>query len=471
MKPQDQLPPPGPNYWVAPPTSSYYGQRIATSEPTAGGRHWPWADGGYTPQQIRGAYGVTALRHDRSRADRRGRRRVCLADDAVRRRRVREVTGNQPFRSGQYQQYLPGYFYDTSADECDAQGWYGEETLDVESVHGMAPDANVHFVAAASCNDTDLAAADAQIVNRHLASIVTDSFGEPFDDAVITPEWDQIFEAGAAEGIGFFFSSGDSGYEDPNAEDPYSDQIQVDYPTSSPWVTSVGGTSLAIGPNNNYEWELPWGTLLDPLAASGTSWMNTPPPVYGPDTYDGSSGGGVSTYYTQPWYQRGVVPNRLAKDVPEGTTSTPMRVVPDVSALADPATGMLVGETSLQPNGTTYAFSLSRIGGTSVSSPTFAGIEADAQQAAGHDLGFANPAIYARAGSRAFHDVTQAPYGQYEVRNNYTDPDTQAGPLLTYLRAIGIDGTGPAALPASPGYDDSTGVGSPNEYIQSFGGF
>jgi len=60
MKPQDQLPPPTYNYWVAPPTSSYYGQKIATNEPTAAGRHWPWAVTGYTPQQIRGAYSVTA---------------------------------------------------------------------------------------------------------------------------------------------------------------------------------------------------------------------------------------------------------------------------------------------------------------------------------------------------------------------------------------------------------------------------
>ena len=58
------------------------------------------------------------------------------------------VTGNRRFRPGQYQQYLPSTFDDTAADECDAQGWYGEETLDVESVHDMAPDANVHFVAA-----------------------------------------------------------------------------------------------------------------------------------------------------------------------------------------------------------------------------------------------------------------------------------------------------------------------------------
>ncbi len=383
------------------------------------------------------------------------------------------VTGNRPFRPGQYQQYLSRYFYDTAADECDAQGWYGEETLDVESVHDIAPAADVHFVGAASCNDPDLAAADAAVVNLHLASIVTDSFGEPFDDAVITQVWDQIFEAGAVEGIGFLFSSGDSGYEDPVVEDPDggSDKLQVDYPTSSPWVTSVGGTSLAIGPGDNYEWELPWGTLLDPLAASGTSWTYSPPPPYSVDTYDGSSGGGVSTTYTQPWYQRGVVPYSLATAVPEGTTTTPMRVVPDVSALADPSTGMLVGQTTLQPNGTTYAFSLSRIGGTSVSSPTFAGIEADAQQAAGHDLGFANPAIYARYGTPAFHDVTQNPSGQYEVRNNYTDPQTETGPLVTYLRAMGIDGEGAAALPATSGYDDSTGVGSPNRYIRSFFGF
>ncbi len=66
-----------------------------------------------------------------------------------------------------------------------------------------------------------------------------------------------------------------------------------------------------------------------------------------------------------------------------------------MSALADPSTGFLVGQTTLQPNGKTYAFSLSRIGGTSVACPVFAGIEADAQQAAGHPLGFANPAIYA----------------------------------------------------------------------------
>ena len=148
-----------------------------------------------------------------------------------------------------------------------------------------------------------------------------------------------------------------------------------------------------------------------------------------------------------------------------------MRVEPDVATLADPSTGILVGQTTLQPDGTAFAFSLSRAGGTSVSCPVFAGLEADAQQAAGHPLGFANPAIYRRFGTSAFHDVTDHPFGishLAEVRTNYTDPATKAGPLVTFLRTLGVDGEGAAALPAVKGYDDSTGVGSPARYVQSF---
>jgi len=468
--PADTLPPPDPNYWVAPPCSTYYAQKIAVNEPSAYGKKQPWTNCGYTPRQIRGAYNV-------SKSGMTGKGQTVAILDAYASptmlsdaNEYARVTGDKPFRPGQYRQDLASTFTQTAADECDAPGWYGEETLDVESVHGEAPNANVVYVGAASCTDQDLTSALASIVDHHLASIVTDSWGEPYDvDALVAVD-DLIFQVGAVEGIGFFFSSGDNGYESPD-EDAGSDQIQVDYPTSSPYVTSVGGTSLAIGRSKNYEFETSWGTLLDPLASNGKSWESTPPGVY-PDYYDGSSGGGVSSVYTQPWYQAGVVPNSLATSLPNGTTSsTPMRVVPDVSALADPSTGFLIGETTLQPDGTTYAFSLSRIGGTSLSSPTFAGIEADAQQAAGHALGFANPVIYQRYGTSAFHDVTDHPLGPgylAEVRNNYTDPDTKTGPLITYLRTLGIDGEGAAALPAVVGYDDSTGVGSPDYYIQSF---
>jgi subtilase family serine protease len=474
MTPADTLPPPGPNYWVAPPCSQYYGQKIAVKEPSAYGAKQPWTNCGYTPRQIRGAYGV-------SRSGMTGKGVTVAIVDAYASptmpsdaNQYAKVTGDKPFAAGQYTQDLASNFTGTAPNECDAPGWYGEQTLDVESVHGMAPDANVVYIGAASCNDQDLGDALALIIDNHLASIVSDSWGEPADDSSEIPVYEEIFQAGAAEGIGFFFSSGDSGYENPS-EDPGSDMQQADFPPESPYVTSVGGTSLAIGRHNNYEFETSWGTLLDPLAggvpARHRSWKDTPPGVY-PDGYDGSSGGGVSFDFTQPAYQKGVVPNSLATALPNGSTATkPMRVEPDVSALADPSTGILTGETTLQPDGTTFAFSLSRTGGTSVSCPVFAGIEADAQQAAGHAIGFANPAIYRRYHTSAFHDVTDHPLGSRhlaEVRSNYTDPSTKKGPLVTYLRTLGIDGEGAAALPAVKGYDDATGVGSPARYIQSF---
>jgi subtilase family serine protease len=470
MKPADTLPPPGPNYFIARPCSGFYGEKIAYNEPYAYGQPQPWTNCGYIPSQIRGAYHVTE-------SGMTGKGQTVAIVDAYASptmlsdaNQYAKVTGDKPFAPGQYTEYLSSTWEYTSANECDAQGWYGEETLDVESVHGQAPDAKVVYVGTASCEDSDLLDGLAIIVEKHLASIVSSSWGEPYDGATLIPAYNVVFQAGAAEGIGFFFSSGDSGYEDPT-EDPGSDMLQVDWPDSSPWVTAVGGTSLAIGSSNNYEFETSWGTLLDPLASDGKSWEYTPPGLY-PDYYDGSSGGGVSTVFPQPFYQAGVVPKKLATALPNGTTSpTPMRVVPDVSALADPSTGLLVGETGLEPNGTTLAFLLSRIGGTSVACPTFAGIEADAQQAAGHVLGFANPAIYRRYGTDAFHDVTDHPFGAAhlaEIRNNYTNPYTKTGPILTYLRTLGIDGEGAAALPAVEGYDDSTGVGSPDWYIQSF---
>ena len=472
-----QLPPPGPNYWTAAPCSTYYGQKVATNKPTAYGKHQPWTNCGYTPSQVRGAYGVT-------KSGMTGKGQTVAIVDAYASPTIKSDAnqfashvGDQPFAAGQFKQYKAGPYTLAGANECDAAGWYGEETLDVESVHGMAPDANVRYVAAGSCEDPDLVNAEALIVDNGLASIVSNSWGEPSSDSTLNTTFDLIFQVGALEGIGFTFSSGDSGYEGPG-EDSLSTQDQVDYPTSSPYVTSVGGTSLAISKSSQYQWETSWGTILDPLIHTkngGKKWQYTPPGKY-PSGYDGSGGGGVSTEYPQPSYQAGVVPTSLAESLPTGTTSsTPMRVVPDVSALADPSTGILVGQTTLQPNGKTYAFSLSRIGGTSVACPTFAGIEADAQQAAGGALGFANPAIYYLdthaaygAADAAFNDVTDHPLGAgslAEVRNNYTDPYTKQGPLLTYLRTLGVNGEGSDALRAVTGYDDATGVGSPSNYI------
>ncbi|HEY0719487.1 MAG TPA: protease pro-enzyme activation domain-containing protein [Streptosporangiaceae bacterium] len=253
MRPADLLPPPPANYWTAGPCSKFYRQKIAFTEPRAYGAHQPWTDCGYTPAQIRGAYGVTA-------SGMTGAGQTVAIVDAYASPSIltdantfAATVGDQPFGAGQYHQYLPSSFSGTA--QCGAAGWYPEETLDVESVHGQAPAAGVNFVAGASCSQSDLLAADAFIVDDHIASVVSNSFGDPSDLDPIASAYDQVFEVGAAEGIGFFSSSGDSGYESPEENPGVSDQIQTDFPASSPWVTSVGGTSLAVGPARNYEFE------------------------------------------------------------------------------------------------------------------------------------------------------------------------------------------------------------------------
>jgi subtilase family serine protease len=555
--PGDTLPPPPQNYFIAPWSSAYYGQKVAagpfgvvagttTKIPKVNGQAQPWTNTGYTPAQVRGAYNV-------AQSGETGKGVTVAVIDAYTPATLKsdaseyaqwaagQPGGNpaldKPFVNGQFKVVEhPGAttYDDTSDSECGASGWYGESTLDVESVHGMAPDANVTYIGASDCTDQGLGNALAYVVNNHAASIVTNSWGEPFDDSSLVSVYDQMFQAGAAEGIGFFFSSGDSGYEDPNYEDP-TDQVEVDYPDSSPWVTSVGGTSLAIGKNDNYEGETSWGTFLNPLSVNSngkSSWTFAPTDTRDEllnGLWDGASGGGVSTAYAQPWYQKNVVPTKLAETEVTSTpitddtgtsfgtvtlaynesltrASSPMRVTPDVSALADPSTGVAVGETLFGPDNAQGVpgpekFYLSRIGGTSVASPIFAGIEADAQQAARQPIGFANPAIYgldARSSS-AFHNITDNPNGTtfYELRSNYTDPMNETLPLVTYLRTLGADGftgrnvtfpaipagalgTGSPALPsvtvnlesrlqANGGYSDVTGVGSPDNYIRDFG--
>ena len=98
---------------------------------------------------------------------------------------------------------------------CGGNGWFGEETLDVEAVHAMATDANVMYYAARSCTDTDfldVAAAD----RRRQQGVDRDQLvGRPRQNTTsgTIVAYEQIFQQGAMQGIGFMFSSGDDGDE------------------------------------------------------------------------------------------------------------------------------------------------------------------------------------------------------------------------------------------------------------------
>jgi subtilase family serine protease len=258
---------------------------------------------------------------------------------------------------------------------------------------------------------------------------------------------------GALEGIGFYFSSGDGG-----DEKAATGAKQTDMPASLPWVTAVGGTSLGVGPNGEYQFETGWGTDKALLSPSGTSWAALP------GGFVAGAGGGTSGRVAQPDYQQPVVPDALAL-----VAGTRHRVVPDIAAVADSSTGFLVGQTQAFPDGTSR-YSEYRIGGTSLAAPVIAGLQALAQQRAGAPLGFANPAIYERFGTQALHDVTDTPFGRNvqlgEVRVDYVNGVDATGGTVTSLRTLGRD----SSLQATPGYDDVTGVGSPSAgYLPSFG--
>jgi len=125
----------------------------------------------------------------------------------------------------------------------------------------------------------------------------------------------------------------------------------------------------------------------------------------------------------------------------------------------------MVGFTQKLPDGTT-GFAEQGYGGTSVACPLFSGVQADAQQAAGRPLGFANPEIYARyraLGTLAFHPVTDNPGGSTKAvaYDNGLTNGVQQGWLFT----LGTDYT----LKATTGYNDVTGLGSPRlGYLLSF---
>src|SRR5205085_10199075 len=125
--------------------------------------------------------------------------------------------GDTAFRPGQFMKVRPSGNY-RFGFQCGGGGWYQEETLDVEAVHGMAPDANVMYYAARSCSSWDLLNAMARIVDDNQASIVTDSWGLPsqYVGAGLITAYEQVLLQGAARGLGSRSSSGDTADEGRN---------------------------------------------------------------------------------------------------------------------------------------------------------------------------------------------------------------------------------------------------------------
>jgi subtilase family serine protease len=123
----------------------------------------------------------------------------------------------------------------------------------------------------------------------------------------------------------------------------------------------------------------------------------------------------------------------------------------------DPSTGLLVGQTQTFP-GHVERYGEYRLGGTSLSSPLFAGVMALADDAAGAPHGFVNPALYSLAGTAAFRDVVDPPRTVAAARTDFVNGVNKEDGLSYNLRTMNDTGT----IRTRPGYDDVTGLGSPN---------
>ena len=295
----------------------------------------------YTPAQVRAAYGISNLTFD-------GSGQTIAVVDAYDNPNILESLDTFDAQFGLtangttlFNQYGPASSFLTvlgqsgqtsSLPATDPAGagnanWELETALDVEWIHAIAPGAQIVLVEASSQSLSDLMAGVATAASQPGVSVVTMSWGFPEGQAVFAADeanYDSVFNV---PGVTFLASTGDYGTSDP------------EYPAFSPNVVAVGGTSLILNSDQSYNSETGWGYYADSL---GTSI---------------GSGGGLSLYQPEPSYQQGV-------------QSTGSRTTPDVSLIADPATGAWIADT--YNLGLDNPFEVA--GGTSLSSPAFAGL-------------------------------------------------------------------------------------------------
>jgi subtilase family serine protease len=316
---------------------------------------------------------------------------------------------------GTFTQIAPDGLTPFVVGDDNMTGWAEEISLDVLWAHAIAPRANIVLVLSKSNDDADILSATNYAVNHHLGDVISQSFGENEScvDPKLLAQEHLLFANATLRGITLLASAGDFGSAQVTCDG--SDLVQaVSSPASDPLVTAVGGTELhaaryclpqlgcnpaANPPFGTYQGEVVW---------------NEGPPI------NGATGGGFSVLVDKPFYQLGVVSGK-------------QRGVPDVSYSAAVNFGLL---TYLNIPGIPPGFY--GFGGTSAGSPQWAALVAIADQKTGHNLGFINAGLYRinllrSQYSATFFDVTSG--------NN---------------AFFGVPG-----FSAGPGWDATTGLGSP----------
>lgn len=420
------------------PCSDYYGENTAEFPEAYGTTTFPTNICGYNGEQLREATGVPQNASGAGQT-------VAIIDAYASPTIVSDVNrlsisrGQRPLTT--YSQKVPAKFYDQALCQ-QPSGWQGEQTLDVQAVHNIAPKAKIFYEGGFNCGGgLDVALSD--ILDNNRASIVTNSYGNAGEPPLylLKAEENQHLQA-AAEGIGLYYSSGDSGDESIDENGNPTLPRQPDYFATSPWVTGVGGTSLGIAKDGSVALQTGWGSAVDPVVKdTATGALGYGEPL--PGEFSGGAGGGASGLFAQPFYQKGVVPAGLAGG---------RRTSPDVSADADPYTGEVIGISPIVDETTlaTGDYEEQTYGGTSLASPLFAATVALAQQASHRRVGFLNPVLYAayKAKPSSVRDVLPA-----TAALAYTSVNSGNSYLVTLDRDT--------SLTTRKGYDTDTGLGSP----------
>jgi len=245
-----------------------------------------------------------------------------------------------------------------------------EAAMDVEYGYGMAPDAHLRYYLAASGADSDMALAVTQAANDRSLHVVSNSWGARFEgssSSFVVATTNEFMHA-VAVGTTFYFSSGDNAVDSGCPADT-SGAVEpcttVQYPASSPYVVTVGGTNIAMNSSlTKTTLETSWSLASD---LSG-------------------SGGGCNAAFARPQWQIGV-----------GAASCKGRAEPDIAA-----DGGEDAPANVEANGQAQ-----KVWGTSLASPLVAGMAVDTNGylLASHKalMGFAAPKLYRLANSPDYH--------------------------------------------------------------------
>jgi kumamolisin len=286
---------------------------------------------------------------------------------------------------------------DTQASDQNGDST-GEVMLDMCVVGSVAPGAKIFMYFTEFNSQGWVDALHDAISGDNDISVISISYGNPEKDpnsawtAMGVKVVNAAFQAAMAKGITICCASGDDGSSDGARRG-----AEVDFPASSPFVMGVGGTKLVAsnGSTPRITSEVVWNELLQG---------------------EGAGGGGISAVFSKPSYQDGVnVPPSVNPPHNVG------RGVPDVAAVADPVTGVVVMRIDGQH--------LEPIGGTSAAAPLWAALVARLNQGLDARCGFLNQVLYTKVPTGVLRDITAGNNGAYS---------------------------------AGPGWDACTGLGAPD---------